>query len=51
MSLTKNIRPALSRNSAVFPDKAAMAKLDMLKDLDDKQRRDLRRLWGEIRVK
>ena len=51
MSLTKSIRPALSRNSAVFPDKAAMAKLDMLKDLDDKQRRDLRRLWGEIRVK
>lgn len=47
----KSVKTEISRNIALFPDKAAMAKLEMLRDFDDKQRRDLRRLWGEIRVR
>lgn len=47
----KSVRPEISRNVAVFPDKTATAKLEMLRDISDKQRRDLRRLWAEIRVK
>ena len=46
-----SVRPEISKNIAVFPSKGATAKLEMLRDISDKQRRDLRRLWGEIRLR
>ncbi|WP_353157090.1 spermidine/putrescine ABC transporter substrate-binding protein [Herminiimonas fonticola] len=45
------IKPEVSKNTAIFPDQAAAAKLEMLKDLNSKQRRALNRLWTEIRAK
>ncbi len=45
------IKPEISKNPAIFPDAANAAKLEMLKDLNSKQRRALNRIWTEIRAK
>lgn len=45
------IKPEIARNSAIFPDAATAGKLEMLKDLNSKQRRALNRIWTEIRAK
>ncbi|MDP5009295.1 MAG: extracellular solute-binding protein [Glaciimonas sp.] len=45
------IKPEIAKNLAIFPDKATLAKLEMLKDLNTKQRRALNRVWTEIRAK
>ncbi|WP_293776239.1 spermidine/putrescine ABC transporter substrate-binding protein [uncultured Oxalicibacterium sp.] len=45
------INPEIAKNPAIFPDAEASAKLEMLKDLNSKQRRTLNRLWTEIRVR
>lgn len=45
------IRPEIAKNTAIFPDSATSAKLEMLKDLTGKQRRALNRIWTEIRAK
>jgi spermidine/putrescine transport system substrate-binding protein len=45
------IRPEIRDNPAVFPDKAALARMEMLHDLDRKQRRLLNRMWIEIKVR
>lgn len=45
------IKPEIARNTAIFPDQATSAKLEMLKDLNSKQRRALNRIWTEIRAK
>ena len=45
------IRPDIAANEAVFPDKAALAHMEMLRDLDRKQRRLLNRMWIEIKVR
>lgn len=45
------INPEIAGNREIFPDKAESAKLEMLKDLNSKQRRALNRVWTEIRVR
>lgn len=45
------IRPEIRDNTAVFPDKAALAHMEMLRDLDRRQRRLLNRMWIEIKVR
>jgi spermidine/putrescine transport system substrate-binding protein len=46
----KSIKPEIAKNTAVFPDKAALAKLEMLKDLDSKKRRIRNSIWTAIRA-
>lgn len=45
------IHPDIVENRAVFPDKAALARMEMLHDLDRRQRRLLNRMWIEIKVR
>ncbi len=47
----KYIKPEIAKNTAIFPDKAVLAKVEMLKDLNSKQRRSLNKIWTEIRAK
>jgi spermidine/putrescine transport system substrate-binding protein len=46
----KYIKPEIAKNTAVFPDKGASAKLEMLRDLDAKKRRVRNKIWTEIRA-
>ena len=46
----KYIKPEIIRVSAIFPDKGTLSKLEMLKDLNSKQRRILNRIWTEIKI-
>jgi spermidine/putrescine transport system substrate-binding protein len=45
------IRPEISSNEAIFPDAELLSRLEMLHDLDRKQRRLLSRLWTEIKLR
>jgi spermidine/putrescine transport system substrate-binding protein len=45
------IDPGIADNRAVFPDASAMRRLEMLRDLDRKQRRVLNRIWTEIKLR
>lgn len=45
------IRPEIADNLAVFPDATALRKLEMLRDLDRRQRRVLNRIWTEIKLR
>lgn len=45
------IRPEIAQNTAVFPDRALQARLEMLRDLDRHQRRVLSRVWTEIKLR
>jgi len=45
------VHPDIAANSTVFPDKAALARMEMLHDLDRRQRRLLNRMWIEIKVR
>ena len=45
------VRTDIAANSAVFPDKVALARMEMLHDLDRRQRRLLNRMWIEIKVR
>ncbi|SFI44357.1 spermidine/putrescine transport system substrate-binding protein [Collimonas sp. OK307] len=45
------IKPEIANNPAIFPDKAGFSKLEMLKDLNSKQRRAINRIWTEIRAR
>jgi len=47
---TQYIKPEIAKNTAIFPDKAALSKLEMLRDLDSKKRRVRNRIWTEIRA-
>jgi spermidine/putrescine transport system substrate-binding protein len=47
----RHIRPEIRSNKAVFPDKAALTRMEMLRDLDRRQRRLLNRMWIEIKVR
>ena len=47
----KTIKPDIAKNTAIFPDQATLAKLEMLKDLDSKKRRLRNKIWTEIRAK
>jgi spermidine/putrescine transport system substrate-binding protein len=45
------VRPELMENNAIFPPRELLARLEMLRDLDRKQRRLLSRLWTEIKLR
>lgn len=45
------IKPEIAKNPAIFPDAATTAKLEMLSDLNSRQRRTLNRIWTEIRAR
>ena len=47
----KGIKPEIAKNTAIFPDKIVLAKVEMLKDLNSKQRRARNKLWTEIKLK
>ncbi len=45
------VQPEIASNPAVFPDAAQLKRLEMLRDLDRKQRRVLSRMWTEIKLR
>lgn len=45
------IRADISSNPVIFPDTAELARLEMLKELDHKQRRLLSRTWTEVKLR
>jgi spermidine/putrescine transport system substrate-binding protein len=45
------IHPEIANNKAIFPDPELLNRLEMLRDLDRKQRRLLSRLWTEIKLR
>ena len=45
------IRPEIADNEAIFPDPGMLSRLEMLHDLDRRQRRQLSRLWTEIKLR
>jgi len=47
----RHIRPEIRENATVFPDRKALARMEMLRDLDRRQRRLLNRMWIEIKVR
>jgi spermidine/putrescine transport system substrate-binding protein len=51
MAAMPYIKPEIANNKAIFPDQELLARLEMLRDLDRKQRRLLSRLWTEIKLK
>jgi spermidine/putrescine transport system substrate-binding protein len=51
MDAMQYIRPEIAQNKAIFPDPELLTRLEMLRDLDRKQRRLLSRLWTEIKLR
>jgi spermidine/putrescine transport system substrate-binding protein len=47
----QHIKPEIKAMSAIFPDEATAKKLEMLKDLNSKERRLMNRIWTEIKAK
>jgi spermidine/putrescine transport system substrate-binding protein len=47
----QHIKPEIKAMSAIFPDEATAKKLEMLKDLNSKERRLMSRIWTEIKAK
>jgi spermidine/putrescine transport system substrate-binding protein len=45
------IKPEIANNKAIFPDPELLARLEMLRDLDRRQRRLLSRLWTGIKLR
>lgn len=45
------IRPELVRNNVIFPDEETLPRLEMITDLNHKQRRVLSRMWTEIKLR
>lgn len=45
------IKPEIAGNAAIFPDRAHLEKLEMLRDLNRNQRRVLSRMWTEIKLR
>ncbi|KZE30281.1 putative spermidine/putrescine transport system substrate-binding protein/spermidine/putrescine transport system substrate-binding protein [Crenobacter luteus] len=45
------VKPEIAKVPAIFPGKADVARLQQLQDLNAKQRRDLNRIWSEIKLK
>jgi len=48
---TAHILPAIAANPGIFPPPADLARLEMLRDFDPKLRRQLSRMWTEIKVR
>lgn len=51
MDAMQYIRPEIANNQAIFPDPELLTGLEMLRDMDRKQRRRLSRLWTEIKLR
>ncbi|SEP17840.1 PotD/PotF family extracellular solute-binding protein [Nitrosovibrio sp. Nv6] len=51
MAAMQYVRPEIAGNEAIFPDPELLTRLEMLRDLDRKQRRLLSRLWTEIKLR
>ena len=51
MDAMRHIKPEIASNKAIFPDRELLARLEMLRDFDRRQRRLLSRLWTEIKLK
>lgn len=47
----KYIKPEIKEIKAIFPDEAMAAKLEMLKDMNTRERRLMSRIWTEIKAK
>jgi spermidine/putrescine transport system substrate-binding protein len=47
----KYIKPEIKAIKAIFPDEAMAAKLEMLKDMNARERRLMSRLWTEVKAK
>ena len=45
------IRPELVHNNVIFPDEETLPRLEMITDLNHKQRRVLSRIWTEIKLR
>ncbi len=45
------IDPEIAANKAIFPDAERLKRLEMLRDLNVRQRRLLNRLWTEIKLR
>ncbi|UJO99535.1 MAG: spermidine/putrescine ABC transporter substrate-binding protein [Nitrosomonas sp.] len=45
------IRPELVHNNVIFPDEETLPRLEMITDLNHKQRRVLSRMWTEIKLR
>ncbi len=45
------IQPEIAGNKAIFPDAESLTRLEMLRDLDRRQRRLLSRVWTEIKLR
>ncbi len=45
------INPELTHHPVIFPDTSALSHLEMLTDLNHKQRRTLSRIWTEIKLR
>jgi len=45
------IRSELLQNKVIFPDKETLSRLEMITDLNHKQRRILSRIWTEIKLR
>ena len=51
MDAVQYIQPEITNNEAIFPAAELLTRLEMLRDLDRKQRRLLSRLWTEIKLR
>lgn len=51
MDAMEYIHPEIRNNKAIFPDTEFLTGLEMLRDLDRRQRRLLSRLWTEIKLR
>ena len=45
------IEPSIARDPTIFPDRQALKRLEMLRDLDRRKRRILNRIWIEIKLR
>ncbi|MDN0075943.1 hypothetical protein QU481_13710 [Crenobacter sp. SG2303] len=47
----KFVKPEIVKISAIFPAKGDVARLQQLQDLKAKDRRELNRVWSEVKLK
>jgi spermidine/putrescine transport system substrate-binding protein len=45
------VKPEIAKNTAIFPDKSMLSRVEMLNDLDANKRRARNKMWTEIRLK
>ena len=51
LDVMRYIKPEIAQNPAIFFDAQHLVRLEMLRDLDRKQRRILSRIWAEIKLR